>query len=227
MEGGAVGNDADAETCLPPPVKKKGVFKGKRQAKKLGRRGKRGGDRKAQRVEANGPYGGALPLGAADGDGGDPAGGAAVDQSAQATEGAVPVPQALARAVAADHPCDNTHNEDTVSRPSRSASRQSRSVSRPSRSATRKLTIAQYVNLISSEKKHSSRERDLKEAAIEGKAKAEKLAAKHHKKIGDLSDTVRIARQQTRSAKKSWSEAEREAKVAKQLQSKAERERRR
>ena len=176
MEGGAVANDANNGNAEPrpeppPPAKK---FKGKRQGKKLGRRGKRGGDRKE-----------------------------------------------IARAVAPDQRAgDNPPDENTAIR--------------PSRAAIRKQTNAQFVNLISLEKRRSSRERNLKEAAIEAKEqaeksaakqernfkevaieakeKAEKSAAKHKKKVGELIDTVRNARQQTRSAKQLQSKAEREAK---------------
>ena len=47
---------------------------------------------------------------------------------------------------------------------------------------------------------------------MEGKAKAEALAAKHKRKVGELSDTVRASKQETRIAKKSLSKAEKEHK---------------
>ena len=56
------------------------------------------------------------------------------------------------------------------------------------------------------------RERKAKEDALEGKAKAEALAAKHKRKVGELSDTVRALKQETHIAKKSLSKAEKEHK---------------
>ncbi len=79
-----------------------------------------------------------------------------------------------------------------------------------SRAAKRKQTNTQLENLISLEKRRSSRERKANEAAIEGKEKAEKSAAKYQKKVGELIYTVWLVRQQTRSAKHLQSKTESE-----------------
>ena len=83
---------------------------------------------------------------------------------------------------------------------------------RKTRAAKRKSTKAEIAERLRSTNIGRLRERKAKEDALEGKAKAEALAAKHKRKVGELSDTVRALKQGTRIAKKSLSKAEKEHK---------------
>ena len=73
-------------------------------------------------------------------------------------------------------------------------------------------TLAEIAERLRSTNIGRLRERKAKEDALEGMAKAEALAARYKRKVGELSDTVRASKQETRIAKKSLSKAEKEHK---------------